>query len=210
METGNCDLSIVKQQLKEQLKQLSDDIRQSLEVFDESDNCMLGQFEQFRKSIIALESTAASFYLNCYLSPYTDKYAELTLSIHHLSQRRLGALIVVQRQDPLDHLIQPGTPIGATLTHSLLESIFISGSPLHDGAVIIRANEILSAGNILPLSRSIPPGSKFGTRHRAATGLSERSDALVLVVSEESGTASFALGGRLYPISSLIPGDNPK
>ena len=207
MQTENCNMSAVKRNLRQQLEQVFGDIRHSLDVLDRENNCLLGMFEHIRKQIIQIESTAASFYLNCYLSPYTDKYAELTLGINHLTQRRLGALIVVQREDSLESLIQPGTPIGATLTHSLLESIFISGSPLHDGAVIIRANEIVSAGNILPLSHSVPAGTKVGTRHRAATGLSERSDALVLVVSEESGTASFALNGKLYPIAPVNPND---
>ncbi|MCG6199310.1 DNA integrity scanning protein DisA nucleotide-binding domain protein, partial [Anoxybacillus sp. LAT_38] len=104
------------------------------------------------------------------------------------------------RNDPLDRLIQAGVPIGASLSYSLLESLFYPGSPLHDGAVLVRANRIVSAGNVLPLSRVDAGGRKLGTRHRAAIGLTEQSDALVLVVSEETGKTSFAFKGKLYPI----------
>jgi uncharacterized protein (TIGR00159 family) len=130
---------------------------------------------------------------------------DLTIAIRHLSERRHGALIVVQRNDPLDRLIQAGVPIGASLSHSLLESLFYPGSPLHDGAVLVRANRIVSAGNVLPLSGVDAGGRKLGTRHRAAIGLTEQSDALVLVVSEETGKTSFAFKGKLYPIMTGAP-----
>jgi diadenylate cyclase len=112
---------------------------------------------------------------------------------------------VIQRGDPLDSLIQPGITIGAELTHSLLESIFFPGNPLHDGAVLVSQNQIVSAANVLPLSDMSTGGKKLGTRHRSALGLSERSDALVLVVSEETGRVSFAMNGKLYPINTHGP-----
>lgn len=145
---------------------------------------------------------ASSFYLNCYLSPYTDKYSELSICVQNMSQRRHGGLIVIQRNDSLDDLIQTGISIQAELTHSLLESIFFPGNPLHDGAVMVNGNQIVSAANILPLTNRIFGDKKLGTRHRSALGLSERSDALVLIVSEETGQVSFACEGNLYPINT--------
>ncbi len=121
-----------------------------------------------------------------------------------MSLRRHGGLIVIQRKDTLENLIQPGIHIGgADLTHSLLESIFFPGNPLHDGAVLVNQNQIESAANVLPLSERYTGGEKkLGTRHRAALGLSEVSDALIMVVSEETGRISFALKGNLYPVTT--------
>jgi diadenylate cyclase len=112
---------------------------------------------------------------------------------------------VVERSDSLDPFIQKGTPAKAILTPSLLETIFYPGNTLHDGAVLIRANEIISAANILPLTSAVIREKKMGTRHRAALGLTEQTDALVLVVSEETGNVSFALNGKLYPINTKHP-----
>lgn len=137
-----------------------------------------------------------------HLSPYTDKYSELSICVQNMSQRRHGGLIVIQRNDSLDDLIQTGISIQAELTHSLLESIFFPGNPLHDGAVMVNGNQIVSAANILPLTNRIFGDKKLGTRHRSALGLSERSDALVLIVSEETGQVSFACEGNLYPINT--------
>lgn len=109
---------------------------------------------------------------------------------------------MVERKNQLDSFIRTGIPIGATLTHSLLESIFYPGNPLHDGAVLVRTNQIMSATNVLPLSKRVLGEKKLGTRHRAALGLTEISDALVLVVSEETGRVSFAVDGKLYPITT--------
>jgi diadenylate cyclase len=125
----------------------------------------------------------------------------LLQSIAHLSERKHGALIVVQRQDTLSSLLSHGTMIQAKFSGSLLESIFYPGSPLHDGAVLIQDDKIVSAAHVLPLSnKEVEDDQKLGTRHRAALGLSELSDAIVIVVSEETGRASFALNGRLYVI----------
>lgn len=87
----------------------------------------------------------------------------------------------------------------------MLEAIFYPGNPLHDGAAIVHGNHIVSAANVLPLTNKVIIGKKLGTRHRAALGLSEQSDALVLVVSEETGRVSFALDGKLYPIATAYP-----
>lgn len=190
----------MKLQLKQYLQQVMTEVDEMIHKIDHKDCCILSDFEQIHHIFSELQKTAASHYLNAYLSPFTDRYQDLSTAIQHFSERKHGALIAIQRQDTLTSFIHSGTPIGATATHALLESIFYPGSPLHDGAVLIKTNEIVSAGNILPLSKQDVRDRKFGTRHRAAIGLSERSDALVLVVSEETGRASFALEGELYSI----------
>lgn len=200
MDTPNCDFSPMKQQLAEGIQQITNELQHSLGVLDNESYCLLGKLEGIKEKFINIESVAASFYLNCYLAAFTDKYAELSLCVQRLSDRRHGALIVVERRDALDSFIQKGTDVGATLTPALLEAIFYPGNPLHDGAVLIRSNQIVSAANVLPLTATVISGKKLGTRHRAALGLTEQSDALVLVVSEETGRVSFALNGKLYPI----------
>lgn len=190
----------MKQQLTEGILNITNELQHSLEVLDKENGCLLGKLEEIKEKFIQVESVAASFYLNCYLADFTDKYKELSVCVQRLSDRRHGALIVVERRDSLDSFIQKGTSIGAALTPALLEAIFYPGNPLHDGAVIICGNQIVSAANVLPLTTAVISGRKIGTRHRAALGLSEQSDALVLVVSEETGRVSFALDGKLYPI----------
>lgn len=190
----------MKQKLAEDMKQISMELQRSLEDLDHENFCLLGKLEKIKGEFINLEGVASSFYLNCYLSAYTDKYSELADCIQRLSEHNHGALIVVERSDSLESYIQTGMPVGAMLTPALIEAIFYPGNPLHDGAVLIRENQIVSAGNILPLTTNMIIGKKVGTRHRAALGISEVSDALALVVSEETGRVSFALEGKLYPI----------
>ncbi|MEK4536499.1 sporulation-specific diadenylate cyclase CdaS [Peribacillus sp. FSL K6-1552] len=202
MNNGNCDFSPMKQILKEDIRQVITELQNNLEAMDNENYCLLGNFEKIKENFVYIDMKAATFYLNCYLSPFTDKYPELSICVQNMSNLRHGGLIVIQREDSLDSLIQPGISIGAELTHSLLESIFFPGNPLHDGAVLVTLNHIDSAANVLPLSDRSSGGKKLGTRHRAALGLTERSDALVLVVSEETGRVSFALNGNLYPITN--------
>ena len=202
MNTINCDVSPIKQKLSTGIQQITNELQHSLEILGNENYCLLGKLEEIKNKFIQMESVAASFYLNCYLSAFTDKYVDLSVCVQRLSDRRHGALIVVQRRDPLDSFIQIGTAIGATLTPALLEAIFYPGNPLHDGAVLICGNQIVSAANVLPLSTTVISEKKLGTRHRAALGLTEQSDALVLVVSEETGRVSFALDGKLHPIAT--------
>jgi uncharacterized protein (TIGR00159 family) len=207
MNPHDCDFAPLKEQIIEGFQKVSLEIDKGLKTLENENYCFLGKLEDIKNKFEEIETFAASFYLNCYLSPFTNKYLDLSTCIQHLSHKKHGALIVIERKQTLDLLIRPGTLIKATLTHSLLESIFYPGNPLHDGAVLVRKNEIFSAANVLPLSSRSSGGKKLGTRHRAALGLSEKSDALVLVVSEETGKVSFALDGKLYPIittSSLI------
>ena len=205
---ANCDFSPMKDQIANRLKLISSEINHGLVSLEQDNYSFLKKLESMKELFEQIETISASYYLNCHLAPFTDKYLELSSCIQHLSHQKHGALIVIERVDSLKHLIGPGTPIGAELTSPLLESIFYPGNRLHDGAVWVRNNQILSATNILPLSnRSTHIKKKLGTRHRAALGLTEQCDALVLVVSEETGRVSFALEGKLYPIittSSMI------
>ncbi|MCE1225556.1 MAG: diadenylate cyclase CdaA [Geobacteraceae bacterium] len=115
---------------------------------------------------------------------------EVLRALADMASRQIGALIVVVRQQPIEHLIQVGTDIDAKVTSELLNSIFLPYSPIHDGAVILHQSKITRAGCLLPLSHNPDISKSFGTRHRAALGLSDLSDALVLVVSEETGKIS--------------------
>ncbi|NBV41973.1 TIGR00159 family protein, partial [bacterium] len=118
-------------------------------------------------------------------------------AIDTLSKERVGALIVIETGTNLNEYIRTGIPINATITPELLASLFWAKSPTHDGAVIIRENEIAAAGCLLPLTDATIQDRRLGTRHRAALGLSEESDALIIVVSEETGIISLAENGNL-------------
>ena len=115
-----------------------------------------------------------------------------------MSQRKIGALIVIERESALDDVVATGTKIDSMVAEDLIGTIFYPGSPLHDGAVIIRGKRILAAGCTLPLSESVSAGAMIHTRHKAALGVAEESDAAVVVVSEETGTISLALEGKLH------------
>jgi len=114
----------------------------------------------------------------------------------NMSENKIGALVVIEGRTPLGEIIASGSEVNAAITTPLLENIFFPKAPLHDGAVVIRDNRIHSAGCILPLSQS-SMSLELGTRHRAALGMSETSDALIVVVSEESGKISVAHNGTL-------------
>ena len=122
---------------------------------------------------------------------------EISTAAENLSESRTGALIVIEQSTGLNEVMGAGTLLDANVTSSLLENIFVVNTPLHDGATIIRNNRIWSSGCVLPLTNNVTINKKLGTRHRAAIGLSEISDALVIVVSEETGTISLAINGKI-------------
>lgn len=126
-----------------------------------------------------------------------DMISQIVDACVNLSRAKTGALIVMERSTKLGDVIKTGTPINADITASLLENIFVPNTPLHDGAVVIREDRIFSAGCLLPLSSNSNLSRELGTRHRAALGMSENSDALVIVVSEETGKISLAVNGTL-------------
>ena len=118
-------------------------------------------------------------------------------AVSDLSRDKVGALIVIERTTKLGEFIKSGVPIDSMISPYILKNIFFDKAPLHDGAVIIRGNRICAAGCFLPLSTNNDINKDLGTRHRAAIGLSEISDALVIVVSEETGVVSMAMNGNL-------------
>ena len=125
---------------------------------------------------------------------------EIADAVERLSASRIGALIAIERERSLADFVRSGSPMQARVSPDLLRSIFAPYAPLHDGAVIVRGDTIIGAGCILPLSLRAHEDRTLGTRHLAALGLTEQSDALVVVVSEETGTMSLAEGGRLTRI----------
>jgi diadenylate cyclase len=122
---------------------------------------------------------------------------ELLKALRDMADKQIGALIVLVRQTPLEHLIHVGTEIDAKVTSELLNSIFLPYSPIHDGAVIIEKGKLTKAGCLLPLSQNPDIAKSFGTRHRAALGLSELSDCFVVVVSEETGKISLVHDSKI-------------
>lgn len=123
--------------------------------------------------------------------------SEIVKACHQLTQKGLGAIIVIEQDVGLRNYIETGTPLDAKVTSELLVTLFTPPSPLHDGAVIIEKNRVLAAGCILPLSQNPRLAKSLGTRHRAGLGLSEESDAVVIIVSEETSSISLAVGGKL-------------
>lgn len=122
---------------------------------------------------------------------------EIVIAVSNLAEEKIGALIAIEQGTGIGEIISSGTILDANITANLLENLFVVNTPLHDGATIIRKNKIVAAGCVLPLTSNDVINKKLGTRHRAAIGLSENSDALVIVVSEETGVISLAINGRL-------------
>lgn len=123
---------------------------------------------------------------------------ELEKSLYYMSRRKIGALISIEGTDSLEEYVATGIPLKAETSNQLLINIFIPNTPLHDGAVIIKDFKIMAASCYLPLSNSTHIPKELGTRHRAAIGLSELTDAVTLIVSEETGDISIAVGDELY------------
>lgn len=123
--------------------------------------------------------------------------AELQCAMLELSKRRVGALIVIERRTGLEDLVKTGTTIHGRVSSALIENIFEPNTPLHDGALIIRGGMIVAAGCFLPLSDNSGIARELGTRHRAAIGVSEVSDSVTFVISEETGVLSMAKEGKI-------------
>ncbi len=142
-------------------------------------------------------------------SAFTDKHLlqdeeimgkvidSIIVAVDNLSKSRTGALIVIEQFTGLGEIINTGTKLDAMVSSALLENIFVVNTPLHDGATIVRNDRIISAGCFLPLTQNTDINKKLGTRHRAAIGISENSDSITIVVSEETGMISLVVNGQL-------------
>ena len=130
---------------------------------------------------------------------HVQLYREIKESSEILAKKKIGALIVLEREVNLKSFIETGTKIDAETSSELLISIFHPKSPLHDGAIIIREGRVAAAGCVLPLSQKEDIDKRYGMRHRAAIGISEETDAITIIVSEERKSISLAIGGKITP-----------
>jgi len=145
----------------------------------------------------ALSAMGRSGFFRAQADDVSTLVEELVTSAELLSGRKIGALIVLERDVEVENYLEVGTEIDAKVSSEIIMSIFLPYSPIHDGAVIIQNGKLTKAGCFLPLSRNPDLSKALGTRHRAAIGLSEVTDAVVLVVSEETGAISLAHRGRI-------------
>jgi DNA integrity scanning protein DisA with diadenylate cyclase activity len=172
---------------------------------------LLGRVASAHLALHKLEHALQANHLACCIFPRVQTPVEVAVALGHLSAERTGALIAFEQQDNLNDYVAGGTVVDAQLSAGLLESLFYPGNPLHDGAVIVRSSRILAAGVFLPVAaehRDSVHGRLLGARHRAALGLSRLTDALLFVVSEETGTVSLAAkGALLHPVNvhALLP-----
>lgn len=157
------------------------EIRQAIESFGRGD---------FRKVNIFSKNN------NYAVEEYRASASNIAKAAANMSEKKIGALIVVEGKTMLGDVINTGTTVDSSVSSAVIENIFFPKAPLHDGAMVIRDNRILSAGCILPLTQK-DISKELGTRHRAAIGITEHSDAVVVIVSEETGAISIASGGAL-------------
>lgn len=129
----------------------------------------------------------------------SEVFRAVTDAVRKLVKNKWGGLVVLERTDRLQELVDTGTPIDGEVTAELLVTLFNPRSPLHDGAVVLRKGKIAAAGCILPLSQNPALHKSYGTRHRAALGITEETDALAVVVSEENRSVAFAMAGKITP-----------
>ncbi|MCL2437229.1 MAG: diadenylate cyclase CdaA [Clostridiales bacterium] len=123
--------------------------------------------------------------------------AKFIKAVDYFSTHKIGALIVLERETLLNDIAETGTTINAEVSYEILRNLFFEGAPLHDGAVIVRGDKVLAAGCVLPLTHNNTLGKDLGTRHRAGIGITESSDAIAIIVSEETGIISIAVDGKL-------------
>ncbi len=203
---NNEDILSEEETIKEKLEELKSRVTQLYEGIPCLKQCshlssLLQKMYEIREGLNQLEQGLLQTHLKCCISPNIKLPGEVVLALSKLSEKRHGAIIVMEHEDNLDEYIQGGAIIEAPVSAPILENIFYPGSPLHDGAVIIRDSNIRKANVLLPLAphTSELEALGLGSRHRAALGLSQVSDALIIVISEEKGWISMALRGQLYP-----------
>ena len=203
---SNEDILSEEEAIKEQL----DDLKSSVSKLHNDITCLkqcsrlsslLQKMYEIRAGLDQLEQGLLHAHLKCCISPNIKVPGEVDLALSKLSEKRHGAIIVMEHENNVDEHLQGGAIVEAAVSALILENIFYPGSPLHDGAVVIRNSNIRKASVLLPLAphTSELEALGLGSRHRAALGLSQVSDALIIVVSEEKGWISMALQGQLYP-----------
>jgi len=202
----NEDILSEEEAIKEQL----DDIKSRVAKLHNDIKCLkqcsrlsnlLQKMYEIREGLDQLEQGLLHTHLKCCISPNIKVPGEVAIALSKLSEKRHGAIIVMEHENNVDEHLQGGAIVEAAVSALILENIFYPGSPLHDGAVVIRNTIIRKASVLLPLAphTSELEALGLGSRHRAALGLSQVSDALIIVVSEEKGWISMALQGQLYP-----------
>lgn len=196
----NSDLSELRNQTVQKLTNIEKKVSENITKLDEHDIHIIDRVQKISRELLEIEMTASTYLLNRLLSKYTKSNNELSLAIHKLSSHRQGALMVIEANDPVSPLIKEGVPINAVITSQLLESIFHPGSALRNGAVLIVDDFIVSASNILPLTDKIFWDRAADIRELSAIGLSEISDALIILITD-NGSTYFSLEGNLFPFS---------
>ena len=154
-------------------------------------------FQRDIRTALTYMGSRRSFFATSRQKTHAELREKIADAALYMAQRKIGALIVIEGSVPLTDIVQGGVMIHADISRELLISIFWPGGPLHDGAVVIRGNKIAAGGCILPLTTLVQGKQDYGTRHRAAIGVTEDTDAIAVVVSEERGVASVAVQGKL-------------
>ena len=205
-EPTNEDILSEEEAIKEQLEELKSRVTRLHNDIPCLKQCsrlgdLLQKMYEIRAGLNLLEQGLLQTHLKCCISPNMKVPGEVVLALSILSKKHHGAIMVMEHEDNLDEHLQGGVIIDAAVSAPILENIFYPGSPLHDGAVIIRDSKIRKVSVLLPLAphTSELEALGLGSRHRAALGLSQVSDALIIVISEEKGWISIALRGQLYP-----------
>lgn len=205
-ELTNKDILSEEEAIKEQLEELKSRVTRLHNDIPCLKQCsrlgdLLQKIYEIRAGLNQLEQGLLQTHLKCCISPNMKVPGEVVLALSKLSKKRHGAIMVMEHEDNLDEHLQGGVIIDAAVSAPILENIFYPGSSLHDGAVIIRDSKIRKVSVLLPLAphTSELEALGLGSRHRAALGLSQVSDALIIVISEEKGWISMALRGQLYP-----------
>lgn len=195
-----------KKHLRDKLEEILIRTKSIVDSLDDNEGCLLCEITTIKKLYLELDELASLYHFQASFFSTITGMEEIIKAVTTLSGKGYGALIAIEKTDSLDQFIVAcnitGTFIGAKISAVLLESIFFPGNPLHDGAVIIRDGNIVSAGCVLPLSteKYTSDGKKIGTRHRAALGLSSLTDAIILAVSEETRKVSVFQHGVMHPI----------
>lgn len=197
----NDDFLQLRIEINEKLTEIEKKVNQNIATLSHNDIRIIDIVQKLSRELLELETTASTYLLNRLLSKYTKCSAELSLAIHKLSRKRQGALIVIEANDPVTPFLHGGIPINAVITSQLLESIFQPESLLQEGAVLIQSDLLVSASNTLPLTEKIFWNRAADIRELSAIGLSEKCDALVILIPE-GGTTYFSLEGNLFPFST--------